>query len=141
MIVCATFKSDLEFPTEVLVVLVAHQEAKQRLRIRQYIECFRSGRARAIARGDVAYGVAARFARGDTGFSQEAQEVGSFFQLNVVDLRIFPGGKMQEPTAKSVCSIRQAYQLIGGQDPTGNLDPLHLHPLLSLSVSTKMQPQ
>src|SRR5216683_5781571 len=138
MIVCATFKSDLEFPTEVLVVLVAHEEAEQRLRIRHYIECFRGGCARAIARGYVAYGVAARFSRGDVGFSQEAQEVGSFFQLNVVNLRIFAGGEMQEPTAKSVCRIRQANQLIGGQDSTGNLDPLHLHPLLALSVSAEV---
>src|SRR2546422_9643802 len=133
MIVRTTFKRDLEFPSEILVVLIAHEITKKRLRIRRYIECLSSRCACAIAGRDVAYCVAARFARGDAGFSQEAQKVRSFFELDVIDLRIFASSEMQEPTAKSVCRICQANQLLSIQDPTGNLDSLHLHSLLALS--------
>src|SRR6266849_1241814 len=141
MIVCATFKRDLEFPPQVLVVLIAHEIAKQRLRIWQHIEGFRGRRARAIAGGDIAYCVAARFARGDACFSQEAQQVRCFFKLDVINLRILARSKMQEATAKSLGRIREAYELIGAQDPTGYLDALHLHPLLALSISAKVQSQ
>src|SRR6266516_3558947 len=141
MIVCTTFKRDLEFSTEVLVVLVAHEIAKQRLRIRQHIECFRSRRAGAIAGGDIAHRVAARFARGNSGFSQEAQEVWCFFKLDVINLRVFARSKMQEATAKSFRRVREAYKLIGAQDSAGNLEALHLHALLALSVSPEVQTQ
>jgi hypothetical protein len=139
MVICAPFKRDLEFPTQILVVFVAYQKAKQRLRIREDIECLRCRRARTIACGNVAYSVATSFARGDASVSQKPQEVGNFFQPDVVNLCVLARGEMQEPAAEPVCRISQAHELIGAQDSTRNLDSLHLHSLLALSVSAEVQ--
>ncbi len=48
---------------------------------------------------------------------------------------------MNEPTAKSISRVREAHQLIGAEHTPGNLDPLHLHALLPLSIGAKVQPQ
>src|ERR1700694_2401688 len=130
MIFGATFESYLELSPQVLVVLVAHQVAKQRLGIRPNIESFGRRRSGAITGCDIANRVAAGLARSNPGFCQEAQEVRSFFQLDVVDLRVFPRGEMQKATAKSISRIGQPDQLIRSQESARNLDALHLHSLL-----------
>src|SRR2546426_590647 len=48
---------------------------------------------------------------------------------------------MKEATAKSVSRIGQANQLIRGQKSTRDLDPLHLHSLLTLGIRAEVQTQ
>src|SRR5260370_29755421 len=98
MVVGATFERDLELSSQVLVVLVAHQETKQSVGVWLNIEAFCSRRTGAIARRDVAHRVSAGFARSDAGRGQEAEEIWCFLQLHIIDLGIFSGGEMNEPT-------------------------------------------
>ncbi len=48
---------------------------------------------------------------------------------------------MNETAAELVGRVSQTDQLIRGQESSGNLDPLHLHAFLALSISAKVQPQ
>src|SRR5260370_2697921 len=63
VIIRATFESDLELATEVLVVLVAHEIPKQSTGVRLNFENLSCRRTGAITRGDVSHSVAASFAR------------------------------------------------------------------------------
>ena len=87
VIVSAAFKRDLEFPAQVLVVLVAYQIAKQSVGVRLNIEDLCGRSAGTIAGSDVADRVPAGFAGSDTALSQEAEEIGNFFELHVVLLQ------------------------------------------------------
>src|ERR1700730_1416982 len=141
MVLGTTFERYLELSPQVLVVLVAHEVAKQGIGVRRHIECLRCRRARAVTSGDIANRVSTSFARCDSGFRQKPQKVRDLFQLDVVDLRVLPGGEMKEAAAKPVCCVGQAHKLIRSQDPTRNLDSLHLDTLLALRISAKVQAQ
>src|SRR6185369_3076765 len=71
MIFSASFESDLELATKVLVVFVAHEVLKQSLGIWANIKRFRRRRSREIASSDIANSVAARFSRSNSSFSQK----------------------------------------------------------------------
>ena len=84
MVVGAAFEGDLEFAPHVLVELVAHEIAEERLRVRVNVEDFGVRDAGAITGGDVAHGVAACLARRDADLGQGAEQRGRFFQSQVV---------------------------------------------------------
>src|SRR2546425_6799273 len=48
---------------------------------------------------------------------------------------------MNEAAAKPIGRLSQTRELICGQDPARDLDALHLHSLLALSIGAKMQTQ
>src|SRR5260370_6010846 len=141
VIIRATFESDLELATEVLVVLVAHEIPKQSIGVRLSCESLSCRRTGAITRGDVAHSVAASFARSDSARGQKPQQFRRFFQAHVIYLRIFARREMNEATAKPICCVSQARELICSQEPARNLDALHLYSLLALSISAKVQTQ
>src|SRR5260370_41015597 len=105
MIFGATLESDLELSAQVLVVLVSDQVTKQGFSVRPNIESFRRRGAGPIARRDVAHGVAAGLARGYSSPGEETQQVRSFFQFDVIDLRVFARGEVHEAAAKPVARI------------------------------------
>src|SRR5258708_39898903 len=109
MIFGATFESDLELATQVLVVLVTDQITKQRFGVRPNIESFRRRGAGPVARRDVAHSVATGLTRGYSGPRQETQQVRSFFQFDVIDLRVFARGEVNKATAKSISRIGQPH--------------------------------
>src|SRR6267143_3447527 len=98
MVLGTTFERYLELSPQVLVVLVAHEIAKQGIGVRRHIERLRGRRACAITSGNIANCVPTSFARCDSGFRKKTQKIGNLFQLDVVDLRIFSGGEMKEAT-------------------------------------------
>ena len=107
MIFRAPFESDLEFSSQVLVVPVPNQKAEEPFRVRRDVERFRAGSSRPIAGRDVAHGIAAGFAAGDSGFSQETEQIGRLVQVDVIQLNIFSRGEVKESAAETVRGIRQ----------------------------------
>src|SRR5213595_3338261 len=102
MILGTTFESYLELSPQVLVVLVAHEVAKQSIGVRRHVERLRCRCACTVTAGDITNRVPASFARCDSSFGQKAQKVRNLLQLDVIDLRIFSGGEMKEAAAKPV---------------------------------------
>ncbi|MCG3143697.1 MAG: hypothetical protein HONDAALG_01059 [Gammaproteobacteria bacterium] len=137
----AAFKCDLEFAAHVLVELVAHEVAKQRLRVWINVEGFGVRNPGAVTGRDVAHSVAAGFARRDAHFGQFAHQRRRVLKQQVVKLRILARREVDETAGVTVGGVGQSRQLVGGQVSAGNLDALHLDALLPLGVSAELQPQ
>ena len=79
-----TLEGDLKLASEILVVLVTHQIAKQRLTVRRDVKGFGVRGSGEIAASNVSHRVAASLARGDASLGKKAQERRSLFEVHVV---------------------------------------------------------
>ena len=76
----AAAERGFEFPAEALAVRVAQQELRKRPRVRGDVENFILADAGKWAGGDIAHGVAAGFARGDSRRGQPAHDASAYRQ-------------------------------------------------------------
>ena len=77
------------------------------------------------ASGNVAHGISAGLARGDSGSGQAAHHAGRVFDVNVVQLEILPGGDVRDAVGIFLGEVGQRFQLLRIQSAGGNLDALH----------------
>ena len=109
------------------------------MRVGGDVEHLRGRRPRAVARGDVADGVAAGLARRDARRREEAKQVRGLLELQVVDLHVFPRRQVQEAAPEPIGGVGEADQLIRRENPARDLDALHLHAVLPLGVRAELQ--
>src|SRR5262245_318062 len=140
MIFRATFKSDLELSTKILVELVSDQIAEQAFCIRPHIKGFCCRRAGSITSSYVPDCIATGFAGGNSSLGKKTQQCWSLFEPNVIDLRVLSGGEVDKAASKPIGSISEALELIGREIAARDFDALHLHTFLPLCIRTKVQP-
>src|SRR6476469_10552925 len=97
----ATFKSDFELPTKILVELISDQVAKQAFCIRPHVERFCCGRTGTIASRNVPDSVSTSFASCNSAVCKKTKQCWSLVQADIVDLRILPRCEVNEATAKT----------------------------------------
>ena len=121
----AARERDFEFPPKILRIRMAKQEARQRLGIRRHVKRLRSTDPRDRAGSHVADGVAARFAGRDPDRRQPAHAGRGVLDVDEMQLKVLPGGDVQNTIGIFFGNIRQDLQLFGGDAAKRNLDALH----------------
>src|SRR5262249_22475424 len=121
----ATGQCDLELTPEVLRVGMAEQEAHDRLRVRRDVERLVAAHAGKRAGGDVADGVAARFAGRDTDCGEAAHDVGRVVDVDVVELKVLAGGDVTDGVGVFFGEVGEHLHLFWVQPAGGGLDALH----------------
>ena len=114
---------------------VAQEEAPKRVGEWQHVEGLLGIEAGEWGGGDVANGVAARFAQRDVAGFQFRPKLRAVLQLHVVDLDVLPGRDVVLAGAVFVTHLQNGAELVEGQEPHGHLDADHLHAGLTLTVN------
>ena len=124
-LVFASGKSDLELPAEVLRVAVTQEEFRAGPGIGRHVECLGPAHAGKGAGGHVTDGIAAGFAGCDAHRGQSVHEIGRIVDVDVMQLDVLARGNVQNTIRILLGKLGQHIQLIRGQAPERNLDPLH----------------
>ena len=121
----ATREGHLELAAEVLGVGVPEEEPHGRAGVGGHVEGLVAADPRERAGGDVADGVAARFAGGDAHRREPAHQGRGVVHVDEVELHVLPGGDVADAVAVLLGEVGEGFHLLGGQPPERDLDALH----------------
>src|SRR5262249_54063063 len=110
---------------ESLSVGMPEHESRRRLGIRRYIERFRVAHTREGTCRHIPDRVAARFAGRDSNRSKTPHQIRRIVDVNEVELKILPGGDVQNTIGILFSELCQDIQLIWGHTTKGNFNALH----------------
>ena len=71
--------------------------------------------------------------------SEDALELDRLLDLEVVELDVLPRGDVREPAAPALGHLGEGVELVGGDEPAGDLDPLHVLDVGELHVDAHRQ--
>ena len=134
-------KGHLEFSPHFLAHGIPQEEFPQGICPRKDIERFVWVQTREGRGGDVAHGVATRFAQGHLALLKLRPELGTVLEFDMVDLNVLPGGQMVFAGGVFVADIQDGSELVKRQQSHGNLDSNHLNARLPLAVNPASQPK
>ena len=137
----AAGKRDLEFARQALVERVAQQVSRHGVRVRSHVEDLALADAGQVAGRDVADGVGAGLAGGESHFFQLAHDRADLRQGHEVQLNILPGRHVADSGGIGLGEFGDAAYLVGRHPAKGNFDAHHLHVRLPLAVDAVLQPE
>ena len=132
---------NLELAPEVLRIRMTQHEVRHGVSVGHDVERFVAAYARVGAARDVAHNVAASLARCDSDGRKPPHEVRRVIDVDEVALDILPRRHMEHSDRVLLRNIGQGSQLVRAHPPHRDLDPLHLDPVLALSIDTVTQPE
>ena len=131
---------DLELAGQALRDRVAQEQVLRGLGPRADVEHLVGARAGEVAAGDVADGVAARFAAREPDRREQPEHLGGLLELDEVELHVLAGGEVTPATRVGLGDVAEHLELVGLDPPVGDLHPDHLVvAALALAVDALVQ--
>ncbi len=139
ILVAASIERDLEFARQVLREVLAQHRVGQLLRVGAHVEDFVARDAAPDAGGDVADGIEAGFANGESGIVQHVHQVGGARERHEVILHVLARGDVAFAAGELVGDVAELLELARCGEAAGDLHAYHLHAGLALSVDAVFQ--
>src|ERR1035441_5982272 len=139
IVAAATVERDLELARQIAGEILSQKRVADSLGVGPYVEDLVAAQARQRAGGDVAHGVVAGFAIGESGVGQQVHDVGHLGQGHEVILHVLAGGDVAFAAGEPFADARQLFHLRGGEQAAGDLAAHHLDAGLTLPVDAVLE--